>query len=97
MLLIIIGIWLAPDHGPVVETINSTDEAKYTTEDVIVYKPWKEEDIIKEIQDRKRLLNEVPDTMTVHLYYVCKHHEYKTITITYDSPGSRTDPGYFFS
>lgn len=97
MLLIIIGIWLAPDHGPVIETINSTDEAKYATEDVMVYKPWKEEDIIKEIQDRKELLNEVPNTMTVHLYYICKHHEYKTIEITYQSPGSLADPECFHS
>lgn len=95
--LIIIGIWLAPDHGDVVETINSTDEAKYTTEDVIVYKPWKEDEIIQEIQDRKKLLNEVPDTMTVHLYYICKHHEYKTIKITYQSPESLVDPECFHS
>lgn len=95
--LIIIGIWIAPDHGEVVEITNTTENGKSANEDVIVYKPWKEDEIIQEIQDRKKLLNEVPDTMTVHLYYVCKHHEYKTITITYDSPGSRTDPGYFLT
>lgn len=95
-LLIILVIWLAPDHGSVVETINLSDDEKNVIENVIVYKPWKEDAIIKEIQDRKKLLNEVPDTMTVHLYYINKDHEYKTITITYKGPESSTDPGYFF-
>ena len=95
--IIIIGIWLAPDHGSVVETINLSDDEKNVIENVIVYKPWKEDVIIKEIQDRKKLLNEVPDIMTVHLYYICKHHEYKTIEITYQSPESNADPGYFLT
>lgn len=97
MLLIIIGIWLAPDHGDVVEIINTTENGKSANEDVIVYKPWKEDEIIQEIQDRKKLLNEEPDTMTVHLYYICKHHEYKTIEITYQSPESLVDPECFHS
>lgn len=96
-LLIILVIWLAPDHGSVVETINLSDDEKNVIENVIVYKPWKEDAIIKEIQDRKKLLNEVPDTMTVHLYYINKDHEYKTITITYKGPESSTDPGYFLA
>lgn len=95
-LIIIIGIWIAPDHGAVVEMINTTDNGKSANEDVIVYKPWKEKEIIQEIQDQKKLLNEVPDTMTVHLYYINKDHEYKTITITYKGPESNADPGYFF-
>lgn len=95
--IIIIGIWLAPDHGSVVETINLSDDEKNVIENVIVYKPWKEDVIIKEIQDRKKLLNEVPDTMIVHLYYINKDHEYKTITITYKGPESSTDPGYFLA
>lgn len=96
-LIIIIGIWLVPDHGAVVEMINTTDNGKSANEDVIVYKPWKEKEIIQEIQNQKKLLNEVPDTMTVHLYYICKHHEYKTIEITYQSPASLVDPGCFHS
>ena len=96
-LIIIIGIWLAPDHGSVVETINLSDDEKNVIENVIVYKPWKEDAIIKEIQDRKKFLNEVPDTMTVHLYYICKHHEYKTIEITYQIPESLVDPVCFHS
>lgn len=96
-LIIIIGIWIAPDHGTVVEMINTTDNGKSANEDVIVYKPWKEKEIIQEIQDQKKLLNEVPDTMTVHLYYINKDHEYKTITITYKGPESSTDPGYFLA
>lgn len=97
ILCVVVGVWLAPEHGPIAEQKYIGDNETHLTENVIVYKPWKEDEIIQEIQDRKKLLNEVPNTMTVHLYYVCKHHEYKTITITYDSPGSRTDPGYFLT
>ena len=91
LIIIITGIWLVPDHGPIAETIDSSDNAKHTTVDVIVYKPWKEDEIIQEIQDRKKLLNEVPDTMTIHMHYISRKHKYKTITITYNSPESISD------
>lgn len=95
--IIIIGIWLAPDHGSVAERINLSDDEKNVIENVIVYKPWKEDVIIKEIQDRKKLLNEVPDRITVHLYYINKKFEYKIITITYQSPESYMDPGQCYA
>lgn len=87
LLIIIMYMLFIPSHGPIIEMIDN-GPPKHTVEYIIMFKPWKESEVIKEIETRKAMLRETPDLMTIYFCFLTKKFKYKTIDIIYQSPES---------
>ena len=79
LLIIIIYLLFIPAHGSIIEMIDN-GPPKRTVEYVIMLKPWKEDEVIKEIEARKAKLGETPDSMTIYMCFITKRLKYKTIS-----------------